>query len=58
MGELGTKAKFRSWLLSKHSITYTAYTHLKPERKAEVLAEYKKTKGKHETVGTRREQRP
>lgn len=44
MGELGTKAKFRGWLsLAKH-ITYTQYTHLKPEVKAATWAEYKKAK--------------
>jgi hypothetical protein len=54
MSELGTKAKFRGWLsLAKH-ITYTKYTTLKPEMKAEIWAEYKKVKGKHETVGTSR----
>lgn len=54
MAELGTKEKFRGWLTLAHHITYTAYTRLKPERKAEVWAEYKKTKGNHEAVGTRR----
>lgn len=55
MSELGTKAKFRGWLLLKHRLTYTAYTKLKPEAKASIHAEYKKTKGTHEAVGTRRE---
>ena len=58
MSELGTKIKFRGWLLLSKHITYTFYSKLKPEAKAEVWAEYKKVKGKHETVGTRREQRP
>jgi hypothetical protein len=44
MGELGTKAKFRSWLQSKHGITYTAYTKLELEARASIHAEYKKVK--------------
>lgn len=41
---IGTKAVFRSWLLKEHRLTYSAYTHLSPERKAEVWASYKKVK--------------
>lgn len=44
MGELGTKAKFRSWLLFQHHITYTSYTKLSAEKKISVTAEYKKVK--------------
>ena len=46
MSELGTKAQFRGWLLSKHNLTYTAYTKLKTEAKESISVEYRKRKGK------------
>lgn len=55
MSELGTKGKFRGWMLLAHRMTYTAYTKLTPEAKASMHAEYKKVRGSHEAVDTRRE---
>ena len=40
--QLGTKGKFREWLLSLKRITYTKYTTLAPEVKVKLYDEYHK----------------
>lgn len=43
MGELGTRAKFRSWLTGK-GFTYTRYANLPAEIKLDMYKEYTKVK--------------
>ena len=39
---LGTRQRFRDWLMTQHSLTYSAYGKLTPERKAELQKAYRK----------------